>query len=178
MKKKSFTFVELIVVSVLMAVMIGMLLAFLMQTRSILQTTDITTTLYEDARRAISNMTQELRRTTLSQITITQDSPQVGTDSLSYKLPADDDSDGEPDLTGSSIDWGTTITISLDLGTGNLVRTQGVDAYVLAKNVESINFSLSSVYSNELEIGLVLEKTSYRGRDYNVTSTSIINMRN
>ena len=184
MQKRSLTLMEVLVVTIIMAVFVAILGVALVQTRSVFETTDILVRLQENARLAISKPSNDLMRTSISQVTITQDVPSAGTDRIVYFLPQDADSNGVPDYTTNGATWEVgSVSVSLDpSGTGYLLKSEGGNTTVVAQNVKSVRFKDylidSGLYMDELQIVLEMEKTSYDGRVYNSTSTSVINMRN
>jgi len=183
-KAKAFTLMEVLVVTIIMGVFITILSTALVQTRSVFETTDILVKLQENTRLAIVKLSNDLIRTSSTQISITQNSPSLGTDRIVYFLPQDADSNGIPDYTINGTQWDiSSITVSLDSsGTGRLLKNQGADTTILAQNVKSVRFIDhnidSSLYLDELHMVLEMENTSYEGRVYNLTSTSVVNMRN
>ncbi len=184
MVKKAFTLAEVLIVAIIISILMGVMLAAVIQSHAIIETTNTLTLLRQEKRLAVSKLSNELRNTSLSEITITQDSPASGTDKIEYYLPADSDHDGVPDLSSGDIVWDTAnhITIELDTSSHELKRTEGSNVTVLARYVKSIRFldhSLqSSLYLNELKVTLEMEKTSYQGRVYNISSTFTVYMRN
>lgn len=186
MKKTGFTLVEVLVASIILVMLIGILAATVMGTRSIFEASDISVILQADARAAINKMDLDLRRTNKDQISIVQNDPISGCDAIVYHLPSDSDQDGIPDLdSGGNLIWDTNaITIRLDSGgTQRLQKeVQGGNIEILGSNVKKINFIDrnidASLYFDEIKIILELEKTTSKGRTFSFDSTTIINMRN
>ncbi|MEW6008655.1 MAG: hypothetical protein AB1629_03370 [Candidatus Omnitrophota bacterium] len=178
-----FTLIEILLVGAITIVLLGILAATLLQLRSTFQSGDILICLQSDARQAIASLSSDLKKTAFSQMLITQNSPSAGTDMIVFRLPADSDGDGLPDLVADVLQWDPTdITISLELANSQLIKTYGSTISVLANNVKRINFldhALEpSLNIDELKVVLELEKTNKEGRVYNYTSTAIIDMRN
>ncbi|MBU2540351.1 MAG: prepilin-type N-terminal cleavage/methylation domain-containing protein [Candidatus Omnitrophica bacterium] len=183
MNKTGVTLIEILVVTVIIVILVGILSFSLIQARSVFQSGDILVSLQSDARLGINHMLTDLRRTAYTQMTILQNTPSAGIDSITYHLPLDGDSDGLPDIVADALVWDTTdITISLDTATSSLIKTVNSNETVLANNVKDINFfdhNLdATLYLDELKVIMELEKTSSEGRTHNFISTSIINMRN
>ena len=185
MRRRGFTLLEVLIATIICALLFGILSAAILESRSIFQTSDILATLQAGTRLAILRMTSDLRRTSISQINIIQNSPIVNTDTITYSLPLDVDLDGIPDdLTRSTPNfWDSNIvTISFDPTTNSLLKSAGGNIVVLASNVKRINFldyTLdTSLSMDELKIILDLEKATYKGRIYNKNSTSIVSTRN
>ena len=179
-----FTLIEALVVSVILLILIGLLTASGMGVYSIFETSDISVMLQADARSAMNRVILDLVKTSTGQISITQNAPFAGSDTITYYLPADSDEDGIPDLDNQgNIIWGDAVMFRLDpAGTNMLLRETGGNMETLASNVKKINFVdhniNSSLYLDELNIFLELEKTTPKGRTYNTPVTSIVNMRN
>lgn len=179
------TLVEIMIVSVIVVIMVGILTFAMIQIHSVFQSADVQVSLQADGRIAINNIIDDLRRTSNSRKTITVNSPVAGTDTIVFHLPADADSDGLPDLTSDTLQWDNTdITITLNTATSQIRKTISGNSNfaVMANNVKSIRFydhALDSTLGlNELRVVLELQKANPQGRVFNYTSTSIINMRN
>ena len=181
---RAFSLMEVLIAAVIMLAFMTILAIAIVQTRSVFEATDIIIGLQENARLAITKMSNDLRRTSLVQVSITQNIPSSGTDRIVYFLPQDADGDDVPDYNINGTQWDiNSIAISLDpLGTGKLFKSAGGTVSILAHNVKSVRFrdhsTDSSLYLDELQIVLEMEQTSYEGRVYNFTSTSVVNMRN
>lgn len=181
MKNKGVTFIEILIVALIMGIITGMMLSAFMQTNSLFQTVNIPATQQAAIRRLVNSMALDLNSTSRPQIQITQDFPYPGCDRIRYRLPQY--SSGQPVLSGLVIVWDSDIFINLDpAGTGRLLKTQGGNVRVLADNVNSINFFDQSrdatLAADELKIILNLRNISPQQRVYNMGSTSIVNMRN
>lgn len=184
MKESGFSLIEALVVSVILLILIGLLTASGMGVFSIFETSDISVMLQADARSAMNRMILDLVKTSSGQVSITQDAPFLGSDTITYYLPTDANGDGIPDLDNQgNIIWGDAIMFRLDPAVTDMLRREtGASVETLASNVKKINFIdhniNSSLYLDELNIFLELEKTTSKGRTYNTAVTSIVNMRN
>jgi hypothetical protein len=182
-RKDGFTVVEMLVTAFLFVLVMLAVVTAGIQMRSIFQSTDISAVLQQEARVAIRVITDDLRKTNRSRITITRDYPEAGTDRIVYELPQDSDSDGVPDFSGGLIWDINTVTIQLEeAGSTRLIRSQGSDTTVLAENVKSINFADSgidtSLYINEVKIDLELEGSVGATRTTGILYTFFVRMRN
>ena len=193
MVRKGFTLAEVLIVAIIISILMGVMLAAVIQSHAIIETTNTLTLLRQEKRLAVSKLSNELRNTSLKDcqeytspceegrcITITQDSPASGTDKIEYCLPADSDHDGVPDLSSDcKITWCTKHTIELDTSSHELKRNNVTVLARYVKNIRFLDHSLQpSLYLNELKVTLEMEKTSYQGRVYNISSTFIIYVRN
>jgi type II secretory pathway pseudopilin PulG len=185
MNRKGFTFVEVLFVAGILIILTAALLTASVQMRTVFQATDISAELHEEARLAVNAMMLELRKTSRTQIAITQDHPESGTDRIIFNVPADSDEDGVPEISGGSIVWDSgpvTIRVEAQDGEKQLVIEHGADKKVLAENVKSINFIDQnidpSLYMAELRIILELEKAGGGEDVYDFVFTSVVNMRN
>ena len=185
MNRKGFTLFETLLVSGILVILLAALMLASTEMRGLFYASDVLATFQHEARLAINSMATDIRRTSLSQITITQDYPVAGTDRLQFYLPADSDKDGVPDMSAGSLVWDpNVVTIEAEVvGTEmRLIRTQGADTEVLADNLKSITFidnSInSSLFIDEVNIILELEKTAGTGKTFSISLTSIVNLRN
>ena len=76
MVRKGFTLAEVLMVAIITAILMGVMLAAVVQSHSIIETTNTLTLLRQEKRLAVSKLSNELRGTSLSEITITQNSCQ------------------------------------------------------------------------------------------------------
>ena len=179
----AFTLMEMIIAATIMAVLALVLVAGMAQNFSILQTNKVITTLQNDAHLAILKMSKDLRRTALSQITITNDSPIAGCDTLTYHLPSLD-ANNAPAIVSGNVQWdANAVTIGIDAANaGRLIRIDVNGTTTLANNVKFITFrdinDIPQLFMRELKISLGFEATSFGGRTHNYNSTTVINMRN
>lgn len=183
MNKKGFSLVEVLVVMVMTSLLVGVLFTILLQGHAMFRTSGITASISNNARQAITLVSSELKRTSASQISITQNMPAAGTDKIVYHLPALDGSN-EPLVTAGTLQWNPNdIEIMIDPGNpGRLIRIDATGTYTLANNVKTIRFIdrsiQSSLYMDELKIILEMEKISADKRVHTMTTTSVLNMRN
>jgi len=185
MTRRGITLVEILVSTVICALLFGILAAAAIESSSVFQTADVLAILQADARLALIKMVSDLRETSLSQIAIAKDTPIVNTDTIQYYLPLDANLDGVPDdLTRSSSNfWDLNIiTISFDPSTKSLIKNKGTNIDVLANYIKGIYFfdyTLDNTLSmNELKIILELEKATSQGHVYNTNYTAVVSMRN
>lgn len=184
--RKGFTLIEVLAASFILAILIGILLAVVVNVRTIFYTSDTVALLQSDARQAMSAIANELRRASKPQITITQNDPVNLSDSIRYHLPLDANGDGQPDLDGSGQTvWDTTnLVLRRNPAQLGILRKEiGVSSsIVIGRNVRRINFIDStinpSLYSDEIQVTLELEKSDPKGITYSTALTSEINMRN
>lgn len=179
-KKRGLTLIEIVVVTAIGAGLMGLILTILLQTRGTFQNSESTVAMQENARLIIAKLSQELRNSSPNQISITQNSPASGTDTLVYHLAKDADGNDIPDLTaGDAIDWGNAITIQVNPAEKRLYKN---GSEILGNNIKSINFTNhamdGSLYTNELKIDVEMEITAAGGKVYNITISSTVNMRN
>ena len=185
-KEKSnsaFTVAEMIVAAVVTAILVLIMAAGLIQNYSIFQTNRVINTFQNDARLSIIKMSKDLRRTSLTQITIQKNTPLSGYDKLTYHLPSLD-ANNAPSVSNGALLWdANNVVISIDAGNaGRLIRTDANGTTVLANNVNFITFrdinDIPQLYLRELKVALGLQTTSFGNRTLNYNSTTVINMRN
>lgn len=169
----------MIVVAVI-AILTGILTTAAVQANIIFQIADITADLQNRTRIAIENMLFDLRMVTNdtgspNRIVIFQnDPPGSGSDSIQYCLP------DPPNPV--AITWSNPISIRLDNNTRQLIRNDGIRQKVLANSVQRVNFIDDSIdvtlYADELNVILTLDRSDHKGRAYTVTTFATVNMRN
>ncbi len=185
MSSRAFTLVELLVVTLLGVVMIVVMVSTYMAAYVNCSFFNVTTELQTQSRAITRALADDLRRTNLSYVTIVKDDPVAGSDSITYRLLPDANTDGEPDCTFDGLpDWANGIdwTVRFDQNTGVLTRTDGSATTVIGKNLVSVRFdSFStdvSLYMDELNVRLNLGKKTLFGKQHLFSSESVINMRN
>ena len=139
MKHRGFTVLEVIFALTIAVIIVGILVAFIMQSRAIYQAADISASLQANSRQAIERIALDLKRTNRTRIIITQNTPLAGTDMIQYQLPQYD-VNSLPVSVGSAISWDVASSIALNNTTQQLLQTQGGNTRVLASNVNSVQF--------------------------------------
>jgi type II secretory pathway pseudopilin PulG len=191
--RKGLTIIEVMIATGISVLLLAAVMMSSMQMQAMFYTTDVTSNLQTQGRLALNRLAADLRRTDAQdiitpqahQISITQNSPVGGTDTITYQLPQDTSPiDGEPDIDANgNIIWsGTDIMVRVDTSERRVVRSEAGVATSLASNVEKINFidhSIDgSILLDNLKITLELSKVTPAGRTVTVESTMIVDLRN
>ena len=139
---------------------------------------DIPTQLRQNVLFAIMPMTRALRQTAPAKINLTEG---ASSNSITFKVPHDNNSDGVVVDNIGNIEWGQDITYARDEA-GQLTRTCGGVTSVIAPNIAVLQFSrpAGQVGDKEtlLQIDLTAQKTDNQGKLYQDTDQVILKMRN
>jgi hypothetical protein len=179
----AFSVVETLFALMIFLALMGILVAAVIQSKVIFQATDINTTLAAESRQILDRISSELINSNRAQVTITENSPVAGTDKISFHLPKY--AFGVPVLTAAgSIDWDPDV-ISINLSptvAGQLVRTSNSGSVVIGNGVNNISFFDhgldSALYLDEIRMVLNLRKSDTDTRAYNMSTSSVIKLRN
>ncbi|HOX54208.1 MAG TPA: hypothetical protein PLC32_02035 [Candidatus Omnitrophota bacterium] len=112
-KNRSFTLVEVMIVSFLFIVIFGGILTILSISRYSWYQTDVEIELQQDLRKAMTRVTKELRESGFnsagtSMVTIQDGAGTGGSDILSFYVPVDYDNDGDIVDASGNIQWGAS----------------------------------------------------------------------
>lgn len=182
-----FTLVETLVSIAIFAIITGIIYLFFMVGVGSWEIGTVRTDLQAHARIATDIMVGELKKATRNHSTrdITILAPPNNTDIIFY-LPEVDadgdviiDTDGQTKWPDSDADF---IKYEYLAATKQLVRKEGSQQRILANNVSNVEFIDAgidgSLFMDELNITLSLEKTTPRGRDLSFTMRSTVKLRN
>lgn len=144
--------------------------------------------MYDQARRAMNLMINELRWTTRT--SSGTPSPNLSIPSspnnkqIQFHLPEDDDGDGYYTDEDGVVEWATSDTITYEYipGLKILRRSFKGDHKTLADNVWGVSFSDIGIDptlgTKELKIVLTLSKTTPKGKTITMTLTGMVGLRN
>lgn len=112
-KNRSFTLVEVMIVSLLFIIIFGGILTILSISRYSWYQTDVEIELQQDLRKAMTRVTKELRESGFnsagtSMVTIQDGAGAGGSDILSFYVPVDYDNDGDIVDASGNIQWGAS----------------------------------------------------------------------
>ncbi len=174
-------------------ILLGIVSIALVQMKAIFYATDTTADLQASARHALKRLGYDLRRADARdplnpqghQVQIFQNSPEAGTDSITYHLPRDTSpQDGEPDVdaNGNLIWDATAISVSVDTDTRQLMRNEAGAVTILANNVERLNCLDHTIDAglslDTVKLVLELNKITAAGRAVSIESTVLLDLRN
>jgi len=185
----------MMVVVGIMSILMGVLLAALMQTRSLYEATGNSARMQVQLRSAVVRIGNELRMAKIVGI---------GTNTISYQLPQEWVFD-DCSIATSCVSWDDTQLWSPDIITlvndGGVLRRRvnGVNQDVYARDVSSLTFTLTrefpeledprtrdvssltftlTPYSGEVRMSIVMSRTGADNKVYTVSETATVNVRN
>ena len=135
---------------------------------------DIPTQLRQNVLFAIMPMTRALRQTAPAKINLTEG---ASSNSITFKVPHDNNSDGVVVDNIGNIEWGQDITYARN-GLGQLTRTQGNLISVIAPNIATLQFSRPVADDALIQIDITVQKADGQGRLYQDAEQAIVKMRN
>ena len=189
-----FTLVETLISIAIFAIISGIIYIFFMVGIGSWEIGTVRTELQAQARIATDIMVGELKNTTRDggknpgrciSISPSSGNPPSDNTDITFFLPTDENDDGSIILNGV-IEWPSSDAAYIKyeyLPTKKqIVRKQGIQQRILANDVSNIKFIdagiVSSLYPDELNIILTLEKTTPRGKDLSFTMRSTVKLRN
>jgi len=183
-----FTLVEILVVSVIFIVVLGIMYGIYISGLDVYETGSYQADLQAQARIALNYMVSELRNAT--RISIQNPSPNLSIPSVPnnkqiyFYLPEDKDHDGLITDANGQIEWDTNNKIHYQYIPGQKIirRLEKGKEIIFARDVSDVQFidiDIDHALSiNELKIILTLNKITPRHRNISVTLTSIVALRN
>jgi len=170
---RGFTLIEIMVTSVVLAILIvGLFLVLSLGQRSWL-TADTGIQLRQDISRALMVMSQELKQTSASKINIALNG---SASSIRFKLPQDTNGDGSiVDSTGN-IEWSGYITYSLNASNQVVRSVDGGTTSIIANNISALTFT--RVLSEVIQIDIAASKAADTGKTIEDSDQIILKLRN
>ena len=120
---------------------------------------------------ALITMNKELSETSTGQINLTLSVPRT---SVTFRIPNDNDGDGDIIDSSGNIEWSLPITYSLS--SGNLIRTYSGNSSIMAQNITSLQFE--NTESKLVQIDMAAQKTDATGKTRTDSEQAVIKMRN
>ncbi|MDD5130179.1 MAG: hypothetical protein PHS66_03910, partial [Candidatus Omnitrophica bacterium] len=127
--------------------------------KSALFVSDIPTQLRQNVLFAVMPMARELRQTAPSKVNLGEG---VSGNSVTFKIPHDNNADGVVVDVIGNIEWGPDITYALN-GSGQLTRTYNGATSVIAPNISSLQFIRPAGEDAIMQINIVAQKADGRG---------------
>jgi hypothetical protein len=170
---KGITILEALI-SVLIFSIIAVILGYaVVAGKNALFVSDIPTQLRQNLLFAIMPMVRELRQTAPAKINLGEG---ASSNSITFKIPHDNNADGVVVNNAGSIEWGNDITYARN-NSGQLTRTSGGVTSVIAPNISTLQFSRSVAQDTLIQIDITVQKTG-QGKLYQDTDQAIVKMRN
>lgn len=171
--KIGFTLVEIMLVSVLLAIMLGSIYTVLNTGRLSMSAGETQLTIQQESRRGLNAMIKELRQTSPSNIT---DVPADGLEynSITFQIPSN--------ISVNGTAWSSSIQYSLGgLNGAQLISTQSGSQRVLANYITSVIFTRDAMAADLLSVQVTARKNTFSGfssGQSNITLFSKIKLRN
>jgi len=164
-----------VLVSILIFSIIAMGLGYaVIAGKSALLVSDIPTQLRGNVLFALMPMVRELRQTAPAKINLGEG---ASANSVTFKIPHDNNADGVVVDNVGNIEWGQNITYACN-GLGQLTRTSGGVTAVIAPNITTLQFSRPTGEDALVQIDITVAKADGQGRLYQDTEQAILKMRN
>lgn len=135
---------------------------------------DIPTQLRGNVLFAIMPMVRELRQTAGAKTNLGEGAVN---NSITFKIPHDNNADGVVVDSTGSIEWGTDITYARN-GLSQLTRTWGGITSVIAPNVTTLQFSRPAGEDMLIQIDITVQKADGQGNLYQDAEQAKVKMRN
>jgi len=170
---KGFTLVEVLVTSVVLAILIVALFLVLSIGQRSWLSADASIQLRQEIARAIVVMGQELNETSPAKINITLNN---SSPSITFKVPQDTNGDGYPVTAAGDIEWSPNITYSLNASHQIQRQVSGGATSIIANNIASLQFT--RILNEVIQINVTASKTSNIGRLVQDSGQVTIKLRN
>ncbi len=163
-----FTLIEVLIVSFLASIIISAIFMVMSSGRTSWYDADSQISLQQELRKAMRQITEDLRQSGTSQISLPSDGNSYS--NVSFYVSTGIDGSG-------MIEWSTD-PINISLSGGQAIRDDGSTTRVLANNITSLGFTRQIIAYKVVNINITAQKTSTFGRVYNASLESAISLRN
>jgi len=170
---RGFTILETLISILIFSVIAIALGLGIVAGKNSLFTSDLPTQLRQNLLFGIVSMSRELRQTAPAKTNI---SSSTSSNSISFQIPHDNNSDGSIVDTLGNIEWGSSITYVLD-GTGQIMRTQNGVSSIITANISALQFTRPAGKDNIMQVDISAAKTNSTG-NWQDSEQAIIKMRN
>ncbi|MCX5696136.1 MAG: prepilin-type N-terminal cleavage/methylation domain-containing protein [Candidatus Omnitrophica bacterium] len=170
---RGFTLVEIMVTSVVLAILIVSLFLVLSIGQRSWLNADVSIQLRQEIARSIIVMGQELNETSPAKINITLNSP---ASSVVFKIPQDLNGDGYVVTTAGDIEWSPNITYSLNASNRIQRAVSGGATTIIANNITGLQFTRTQ--NETIQVNLTASKVSNTGRLVQDTGEFVVKLRN
>ena len=171
---KGFTLIEVIVSLSIFALMILAIFGMMDLGRSSWFTGNVAVEARQEIIKSFMTMEKELRKTAPSQINLANG---ANSGSVTFKVPNDNDGDGDVLDASGNIEWSGNITYALNVNS-QITRTASGVVSVLANNIVSLRFTRPVTPIDILQVDITSRKTSATRRQIQETGQIEIKMRN
>jgi len=171
---RGFTLIEVIVSVSIFVFMILAVFVVMDIGRSSYFTGGLAVEVHQEVMKPFMTIERELRETAPSQINLSSGN---SSSSITFKVPHDNDGDGDVLDNYGNIEWSGDITYALN-GNNQITRTASGITSVLANNIINLSFTRSVTPVDILQINVTARKTSLSGRQIQDTGGLELKMRN
>lgn len=179
-----FTFVELVVVIGILVVAIVVILHFLSQMNREWEVETAQTDLRVSVEQTMDRLITELRNATRTETASPPNLVRVAADHVQFYLAADQDGDGTIADSNGQTEWVTDNPIEYAYAPAQrqLRRLEAGAERIIASDVTMLAFddqsSDASLYTDEVRVGLTVQRTTTHGFVISATSNAIVRLRN
>jgi len=168
---RGFTLLEtLIAILIFSVIVVAMGMTVVAGQRSLF-TTDVPTQLRQSILFSLITMSKELRQTAPSKTNLASG---TSSNTITFQIPHDNDADGSTVDIDGTIEWGNSITYTLN---GNqIIRTQNGVNKILGSNISGLLFTRPSG-NNTIQLDITAQAQNNTG-NWTDTEQAIITMRN
>jgi len=167
---KGLSLVEVLVTSVVLAILIvALFLVLNIGQRSWIQG-DVNIQLQQEIARGLTVIARELKKTAPEKV-------RIGASSITFNVPQDLNGDGSVVDTNGYIEWSADIIYSLN-GSNQITRSFNGATSIIANNISALQFSFVQDEAAVIQVNITASKTSGAGRLVQDTGQTIIKVRN
>lgn len=175
MRRKGFTFIEIIVVVSIFSILMLAAYAVMDVGRSAWFNSGAASDLRMEIIKTFMRMAREIKNTGITQINLTAGN---SSPSLTFKIPQDNDLDGTILDSSGNKEWSNDIIYAFNGGTKQITRTVLGNATVLANDIIALQFTRPVATASLLQIDITAQKKSVIGRVLTEIGQITIKMRN
>lgn len=166
--KKAFTLVEVLVVVLLASVVFSALFMVMSSGRTSWYSADTQIALQEELRKAMRQISDDLRQSGVSQISI----PADGTSYSAVSFNVSEGAGGSGAITWSGD------AVNYTLSSGQIIRAYGAETRVIANNITNLSFLRQVASSKVVRINVTAERSTVFGSVLNASLDSAVALRN
>lgn len=166
--KKAFTLFEVLVVVLLASVVFAGLFLVMSSGRTTWYSADTRIALQEELRKAMRQISDDLRSSGATQISIPADGAAYS--SVSFNI-------SEGAFGAGAVNWSTD-AINYSLSSGQIIRARGADNRVIANNITNLIFVRQVASSRVVRINVTASKSTVFGGVLNASLDSAVALRN
>ena len=177
-RDRGFTFMEIMIVSAIVAGIFLVLAAVVRMSQQSLQVQHNTMTVSHELRRGIQEMSRDLAEASANVVSIPADGRWYPT--ITYQIPQDLDLNGTVLNALGNVEWSQPVTLALGgAGANQVQRTQGGNTRVVSYGVTKLQFRRQALTPQVVEMDLTVQRGATTGGFIQQSNlTSRIRLRN